>query len=1683
MKKRLLSLFVILAMIIGTITVPPQSAKADGVTGTGTKDDPYVVTTANDLFTYLGKTPGYVKLGSDISVTDSDTVRKVSNYNTNGGLDFNGYVLDFSNDTLASSGSSGYRFYLDASSGTETTFEMIDSCPERDHGNRFIDPDGNPIKGAILCGHNIGCTEFLIRTTEILIKDITIMNNSPVNGGIFTSGLTKNIVAENLNFYYNDVSASLGDGVFCTSVSTVTVKNVRAEGNYSNNSGLFCFRNPSGAKASVSLEDVVIKNNRAKTGAGLYSSADKTHLTNVTITNNVAETPNTDTRYYVSGYQNDYYSTGIEFSGKVVIKENYMTLASGAIQERNASINMTTDKNNPGLVYVTDFDAVNSDVGYFREYGISEGSKAELPAFVNIKDYLAGFSSDHGGTIEYSDGKVYLFGKKVYTVVLNSNYEGGKSYEKKVAEGNTISGSITPTREGYTFTGWYKDANCTQPWNFATDTVRAATTLYAGWLDPTSFKITYDPLNGQEEYVAYSYAESINRLDEAPTAPSSGIVFDGWYTKPIGGNPVDSENPLACAGKYYAHWKKNDKKVLATPIIAVTDAESGESLAEEPGLYTFHIVKNSSTPELNLLDDTDLADIGLAYNNVTKEITLDGLYSYIYLDGAMGLGGINLVGAKANIKITGNNVLNVVAKETPNSPDGSICGIYGTCTDLAFYGDGKLGIDVDGNRVPNVTDEFYTYGIMSMASRLTNNASLDIHAYNAVAAAGITTTGTITNNSDIDIQLGIDINPIDVVLGIQGGSIILNSGTITVTPINIKDGGSAKSLVWNTELSVADDKVCIAENLTNSAGEVVEQLTGMAEEMLLVKELDNPAVIRFEGNKVLRGVFSNGSDPVVLYDKKSGVSNLNYQPTYGDYIFDGWYTRPIGGEKITPTEDVLNVGENTLYAQWKNAEGVKVLERTLIVAITNADAVDSPYHDAPVIGYYDGDREWVYFNDLNALSGYGITYNDASGALVLDGVCADIQAIGDIPAWIYAVDEELKLELGGENKVRVAATEQQETYYGLYGIAASHDVNISGDGALDLVVDGSGYPSDEAAACGIYSMGSTTCEANITLEVSDMKNLYGIYAVSDVACAGELNITVGSDDFEALTGIGIETDTITYNGGKISVDIINISGDNKAIEWTGKIFSNKTNKVTNAVDNSNKSITEIETFEETSSLSQKEAGSPLVIEEKSNPLPPPGPGPNPPTPGPSPDPSPAPEPTPEPEPEPKKPVEYEAPAKNAGEAPITAVIEEKKAVVDEISEKMLDQIVKDSKEKPVKDKTDDLVIDLSKAEEDVEAVVFSKESIENIADAVSDQKFSSVTIVLSDTEVKLDSTAVESISKQMTGDVIDLVVAKTQETTLSETQKESVRSLNVQLSFEAYFECNGKRIGQFGGGVIEVSMSYLKSPRQNSDFLHVYYIGDDGTRERYNTKYKNGRVIFSTKHFSDYVIVYDEDDPNENHVTEAAAPDVNPEFGELRPWSSIVNGKKFTISWEPVEGADGYEILASKCNSLGQKYKIRNIKTINGGDVTSYTMKSLKKGTFYKFKIRAFKKVNGKKVTIASSVLFHTVTNGGKFDVADYVEVSQIGDKTYKTTSKKSKKNGSSVNFEMKAGATAQITAKEVSDGKIAHHVGIRYETSNPEVATVDADGVITAVKKGKCEVYVYAQNGVHKVVKLSVTK
>lgn len=187
-------------------------------------------------------------------------------------------------------------------------------------------------------------------------------------------------------------------------------------------------------------------------------------------------------------------------------------------------------------------------------------------------------------------------------------------------------------------------------------------------------------------------------------------------------------------------------------------------------------------------------------------------------------------------------------------------------------------------------------------------------------------------------------------------------------------------------------------------------------------------------------------------------------------------------------------------------------------------------------------------------------------------------------------------------------------------------------------------------------------------------------------------------------------------------------------------------------------------------------------------------------------------------------------------------------------------------------------------------------------------------------------------------------------------------------------------------------------------------------------------------------------------------------FRKLRAMSKKQTKRSVTLKWKRVKGADGYKIYGKWC---GKKSKYKLLKTVKAKK-TSYTCKKigkrkLKKGRFYKYMVTAYKIVDGKQVPVASGRPVYTVTSGGKYDVAKSVKVKKA-------------------NVSLKKGKSFKIKAKEVRrDKKIKRYRRLAYESSNRKVASVSKKGVIKAKGRGKCKIYVYAQNGVYKAVKVRV--
>ncbi len=75
----------------------------------------------------------------------------------------------------------------------------------------------------------------------------------------------------------------------------------------------------------------------------------------------------------------------------------------------------------------------------------------------------------------------YGIANRGFVITLDSQGGTAVTLEGKYLFGQKLEIPEEPTREGYTFTGWYRDRDCTVEWDLENDTVAESMTLYAGW--------------------------------------------------------------------------------------------------------------------------------------------------------------------------------------------------------------------------------------------------------------------------------------------------------------------------------------------------------------------------------------------------------------------------------------------------------------------------------------------------------------------------------------------------------------------------------------------------------------------------------------------------------------------------------------------------------------------------------------------------------------------------------------------------------------------------------------------------------------------------------------------------------------------------------------------------------------------------------------------------------------------------------------------------------------------------------------------------------------------------------------------------------------------------------------------------------------------------------------------------
>jgi uncharacterized repeat protein (TIGR02543 family) len=304
--------------------------------------------------------------------------------------------------------------------------------------------------------------------------------------------------------------------------------------------------------------------------------------------NNAAATGYMDPSFFTYGKSEDL--SPIDFTPPTNhIFAGWARTATGAVEYTNGDsvINLTATAGGTvtlwavwvldgTLTYTVIYNA-NGGSGNMENSVISVGVSQTLRTntFIHTGYTFAGWATTATGAVAYTNGQsvkdLASAGETVtlyaiwtlnqYTVTFNSN--GGTPVPSQTKNhGEQVTPPADPTRDGYTFEGWYSDSALTSVYNFSTP-VTDNITLYAKW-NASAYIVTFDSNGG-----SFVPSQPVTPGDRA-TRPSNptrdGYTFDNWYSDPSLTTVYNFSTSVNGNITLYAKWVSNKKDDDQGPV-------------------------------------------------------------------------------------------------------------------------------------------------------------------------------------------------------------------------------------------------------------------------------------------------------------------------------------------------------------------------------------------------------------------------------------------------------------------------------------------------------------------------------------------------------------------------------------------------------------------------------------------------------------------------------------------------------------------------------------------------------------------------------------------------------------------------------------------------------------------------------------------------------------------------------------------------------------------------------------------------------------------------------------------------------------------------------------------------------------------------------------------------------------
>ena len=304
------------------------------------------------------------------------------------------------------------------------------------------------------------------------------------------------------------------------------------------------------------------------------------------------------------------------------VVDNFKLFAVWKIQQYTVNFNLagSTEGTAPDTQTIEDGKTVSKPTNPTRSgYAFKHWSKEDGGAAYNFATPVTGsftlfavWEKDNPASPE----------SETFTVTFNLDGGDGTAPDiQTIKKGNKVTKPTNPSRSGYTFKHWSKEAGGAA-YNFD-DPVTASFTLYAVWEQnapqppaPEAFTVSFNLNGGEGTPPAAQTIESGNKVTKPPADPTrTGYIFQYW-AKEVTAAAYNFDDPVTDSFTLYAVWEKI--KIYTIQGTAHESPLKGQSVADVPGIVTgIHYSKKKA-------DGFYMQDKDGDGNNVTS----DAIYVY-----------------------------------------------------------------------------------------------------------------------------------------------------------------------------------------------------------------------------------------------------------------------------------------------------------------------------------------------------------------------------------------------------------------------------------------------------------------------------------------------------------------------------------------------------------------------------------------------------------------------------------------------------------------------------------------------------------------------------------------------------------------------------------------------------------------------------------------------------------------------------------------------------------------------------------------------------------------------------------------------------------------------------------------------------------------------------------------------